>query len=323
VPIPGFYAAASVSRSPQHYATVSRPGATLSPALIAALPIGNGGGPSCPTFTPCDSNCMRTVHPCQGGSFSESCCGQGFRCESGTCVCPPPNTNCGTSCSNTQTDAGNCGSCGNNCNGGTCVAGKCDCSSVAGLSPCGTTCANFKTDSNNCGRCGNACSGLSTCHNGSCNCSGPQTWGSLSNNGCAGCSQPGVAVFSATLNNVPSGQDPLSTCQCTPGPSGAPINGRLPDRCANQTILGFIGLSTTGYWNVFEGQCSAQAQGCGSGGNSSCPNANPGCMLIGTSCYGALQFCNYCCPDRSYIQQGGWCIGYYQAPPCFTPPPDD
>jgi len=89
-------------------------------------------------------------------------------------VCQKGFTLCGSStCVNTQTDANNCGSCGNACKG-TCTNGKCDpvlaevmrnypdimvrqCS--FGLTNCGTDaspdCVNLKTDRLHCGSCGN------------------------------------------------------------------------------------------------------------------------------------------------------------------------
>lgn len=51
------------------------------------------------------------------------------------------------------------------------------------------------------------------------------------------------------------------------------------------------------------------------GGNPSPP---PGCQFVGTQCRGAIQSCKYCCGDgRSYTQSCGWCVGWYDAPPCF------
>jgi hypothetical protein len=167
--MPGFTAGASLARSASIYVTGLSLGTTSSQLVLPALPISGGGGTgvgtNCPTFGPCDSNCMRTVHPCKGGSFSETCCLPGFRCESGTCVCPAPNTNCGTTCTNTQTDPNNCGSCGHSCNGGSCVGGRCNCSSAPGLTLCGNTCVNLQTDPANCGSCGNVCPPGTTCGN--------------------------------------------------------------------------------------------------------------------------------------------------------------
>ena len=272
---------------------------------------------------------MRTVScPCTGGEFSGILLRHGFplpveRILQGSC--PAPNTvwrHSDMHATFVRTDANNCGTCGNSCNGGSCVGGKCDCSTAAGLTLCGTTCVNLQTDPNNCGACGNKCSGLTTCQGGKCTCAGNQTWGSLSLS-CVGCDAPLVGIYSASLNNIPAGQDPIATCHCTPGPPGTPINGRLPDSCTQQTILGLIGLSTTGSWRVpAVTQCSQQAQGCGGTVSTLPPPAKPGCWFNGTACYGVIQECNYCCTDApSYTEQCGNCIGYWQAPSCYTPPP--
>jgi hypothetical protein len=53
-----------------------------------------------------------------------------------------------------------------------------------------------------------------------------------------------------------------------------------------------------------------------SGGGS--PNPPPGCWLVGTQCRGTFQSCKYCCGDgRSYTESCGWCVGWYDAPPCY------
>jgi hypothetical protein len=43
----------------------------------------------------------------------------------------------------------------------------------------------------------------------------------------------------------------------------------------------------------------------------------PGCYFAGTSCYGAIQTCKFCCGDGTeYTEQCGWCVGVWMAPPC-------
>jgi hypothetical protein len=245
MPTPGFSAASSLSPPQQRYANAS-----FSAAVVPALTNGNGGGvgPNCPTFTPCDSNCMRTVHPCQGGSFSESCCLPGFRCESGTCVCPAPSSNCGTSCSNTQTDPNNCGSCGHSCNGSSCVGGACNCSS-AGLTLCGGTCVNVQSDAGNCGSCGHQCIAGVPCVAGLCQCPQGQTWSDVQTQ-CNGA----VRQITATLNGPPGGSASIDMCYCTLGPAGTLAASLTPDQCTQAHILGIAG-SVTGIWNVPDSTC--------------------------------------------------------------------
>lgn len=48
------------------------------------------------------------------------------------------------------------------------------------------------------------------------------------------------------------------------------------------------------------------------------PPAPPGCYFIGTSCAGFVQTCHYRCGEGKCVSQGcGWCVGYWQAPPCI------
>ncbi len=79
-------------------------------------------------------------------------------------------TECSGLCTNTQTDVGNCGHCGNSCStmgaSAECVGGACVCNADAGSSLCGSTCVDTLTDPNNCGACGHTCQVLGT--NGGC-----------------------------------------------------------------------------------------------------------------------------------------------------------
>ncbi|HZL17991.1 MAG TPA: LamG-like jellyroll fold domain-containing protein, partial [Polyangia bacterium] len=79
-------------------------------------------------------------------------------CSSSICAaCPALQTACGGSCTTTDTDNNNCGSCGHVCNtagGESCVSGVCACSSGT---DCSGSCTVTATDPNNCGACGLAC----------------------------------------------------------------------------------------------------------------------------------------------------------------------
>ncbi len=80
-------------------------------------------------------------------------------CAAGVCSCPGATpTNCSGTCSDTTSDAFNCGSCGHVCNSGggeTCMTSSCGC--VTGTD-CSTVCINTTTDASNCGGCATPCS---------------------------------------------------------------------------------------------------------------------------------------------------------------------
>ena len=92
---------------------------------------------------------------------------------SGMCVCPTGKVDCDGTCRDTQTDANNCGTCGNVCAAGSvCNAGAC-CTPFCGLSTCGSNrCGG------SCGECpsGSMCFGLNVrqcvtaaqCQSGTC-----------------------------------------------------------------------------------------------------------------------------------------------------------
>ncbi|WP_298798319.1 hypothetical protein [uncultured Pseudonocardia sp.] len=52
-------------------------------------------------------------------------------------------------------------------------------------------------------------------------------------------------------------------------------------------------------------------------GGGDVPDPMPGCAFVGTECRVGYQTCKYCCGNgQSYTRQCGWCIGWYDAPPC-------
>ena len=85
----------------------------------------------------------------------------------GTCTAANPFTGCATGatcctpkgaaafCTNTNTDAKNCGACGNVC-------------PTANPNCCAGKCTNTQTDNNNCGKCGTVCASGKTCKAGVC-----------------------------------------------------------------------------------------------------------------------------------------------------------
>jgi len=55
-------------------------------------------------------------------------------------------------------------------------------------------------------------------------------------------------------------------------------------------------------------------------GGGGVPAPKPGCFFVGTECRVGYQTCKYCCGGgngQSYTVPCGWCIGWYDAPPCI------
>jgi hypothetical protein len=153
-------------------------------------------------FLNCD---MNRVNGCETGFSTANCGACGTRCGSnegcnaaGDCQCgagasapsgeactgATPDC-CGSACTDLQSDAANCGACGNRCGPGeTCAAGRCTCGGARGAvgsgeacvggTPdcCGTTCVNVANNTTNCGACGNVCGANETCSSGQCTCGG-------------------------------------------------------------------------------------------------------------------------------------------------------
>src|SRR5262249_44845244 len=85
-------------------------------------------------------------------------------------TCNQGLTVCNGICRNLQTDAANCGACGNACPmGHQCVQGACKGNGCGqGLTQCGNACVNLQTDAANCGACGQACAQGQQCTQGNC-----------------------------------------------------------------------------------------------------------------------------------------------------------
>jgi hypothetical protein len=102
----------------------------------------------------CNGAC---VDPTDESYDCETCgCINGGVCQNGTCQCTNGQTYCKDICTYIDTDANNCGTCGNVCPPGQCcVGGQC-------------VQKNLKTDPNNCGSCGTVCYSYGCCDDGKC-----------------------------------------------------------------------------------------------------------------------------------------------------------
>jgi Stigma-specific protein, Stig1 len=310
------------------------PSLHLSSALTGGGGTGSGGGgvgATCPTLGPCDSTCHRWFYPCTGEPTYPSCCNPGFTCVTGdTCICPAPKTDCGTSCTNIQTDSTNCGACGNICptnpsNPGTratCVGGQCECGSV-GLSKCSNFCVDTQTDPNNCGSCGKQCMPGVGCVGGLCQCPQGQTWKNVQTY----CYEPGDILQPGPLRHVtaqlvappkPGPPATIDMCYCTRGPDGTVAANITPGTCSSDLIA---------TWDIVDPTCCTYNFGdsvpCGSvccppelccGGDTCCDPpkrcCDNQCLDLGTSqnCRGCGDVCaagttctnGRCCPPNTF-----------------------
>jgi hypothetical protein len=106
-------------------------------------------------------------------------------CQDGRCLsedeadaagkCSPGETFCNLEdgyCADLQTDALNCGACGNMCPVNNCSGGVCGGGGIQNCAPpfavCGDACVDTSSDQLNCGTCGKACAAGETCQQGSC-----------------------------------------------------------------------------------------------------------------------------------------------------------
>jgi hypothetical protein len=83
--------------------------------VVDAANDADAGGPDGSTCGVASSACC-SGNVCNGGST----------CQAGVCACLAPKSGCGGSCVDLASDPKNCGTCGHDCLGGTCSAGKCD-----------------------------------------------------------------------------------------------------------------------------------------------------------------------------------------------------
>ncbi len=135
----------------------------------------NAGGICCPLGSVnCNGVCTDLTNPSTCGTTCQDAgpCQPGEVCSAGTCnvdcsanVQNP--TNCSGTCTNTQTDENNSGTCGHICAAGqTCSGGICGACPAASPTECEApinACVNPTIDSANCGDCGTFCAGGEHC----------------------------------------------------------------------------------------------------------------------------------------------------------------
>ncbi len=151
----------------------------------------------------------------------------GYACSSG-CVAPF-NARCSSVCVDTNTDARNCGACGNVCPTGVrgtpaCVMGRCTLTCTTGYGDCDGNPANgcetvTTTNVNHCGMCGNVClpgpSGAPLCTAGVCSIScaaGTGNCDGMAANGCETDTRTSVMNCGTCGNACPARANSTSTC---------------------------------------------------------------------------------------------------------------
>ncbi|MFO0559030.1 MAG: hypothetical protein U0269_13530 [Polyangiales bacterium] len=194
-------------------------------------------------FANCDSiasngceSALNTAMNC--GSCGTRCSGSTPMCDgaTGRCVstCPPGQTQCGTSCVDTNTSPLHCGGCGSPCatpanSTAVCASGTCSSVCVAGFANCDSLPANgcevnTNTNTSHCGRCSNPCPARAnatvTCAAGSCGFTCLSGFGDCDGNAANGCE--------TSLTRDPAN---CGRCGVSCGPNGACINGSTTPTC--------------------------------------------------------------------------------------------
>jgi hypothetical protein len=144
--------------------------------------------------------------------------------DSGT-TCAAPQTSCGGVCVNLQTDAMNCGKCGNKC-AVACSSGMCVATCPMGTTNCGGSCVDTKVDPNNCGTCGKVCGNGQTCVAGACTCGATVSFSSQV--------QP-IFTASCTAAACHGGIMPAQGLDLTAGKSYSLLVGHAASECSNRT----------------------------------------------------------------------------------------
>jgi hypothetical protein len=194
----------------------------------------------------CTASTYQAPGTCSAGACAlppTQACPNGQSCSGNTCACAPPMTTCSGSCLNPQTDASNCGGCGQACSASngtsTCTTGACsmascaagylDCSASENVSRDGCE-THAAVDVSNCGQCGKTCpsdwaNATPTCTGSVCGhqCAAP--WENCDSNTANGCE--------ANLNT-----DALNCGHC-----GNPCSSTV---CRSQTCLTTARYGNTG-----------------------------------------------------------------------------
>ena len=207
------------------------PPATALAIVLAGCPgpsvgglFGNGGSSGASTTSTSGTGGASTTSATGSGAGQTSSTGAG--------TCLSPMLVCGGQCTDVETDASNCGACGNVCMpGATCAAGQCTCPS--GQVICNGACTDLGSDSSNCGGCNQVCAAGLACSGGTCACP----------SGESSCAGAGCVDLSTDPQNCghcghicPNGDGCMNgSCGCPSGsttcPSGCVDTNTDPQNC--------------------------------------------------------------------------------------------
>jgi hypothetical protein len=199
----------------------------------------------------------------------------------------PGATLCGSSCTNTDFDPANCGTCGNACpTGQLCSAGVCGLTCGGGSTLCTDKCVDAQNDPANCGTCGTACASGEVCSAGSCglNCAGGSTK----------CTDKCVDVNSDPANCGACGTACPTGQVCSAGTCGLSCVGGTTlctDKCTNTNQdpanCGTCGTVCQGGQVCDNGTCALNCSGGSTKCGSACVDTNTdsaNCGTCGTAC---------------------------------------
>ena len=163
-------------------------------APSASAMFGGEGGPVDAAPTPAQGD--------EGGAIANAAttdgpCAVGVRCD--------------TSCTDTNSDPGNCGACDRACgDGSVCSDGLCQATCGAGFTSCSGACVDLTSSPSHCGACGASCGTGLSCQNGQCLCPGITCRGQCVDqttdpHNCGGCGYGCAFIFTDDAGLLPQG----------------------------------------------------------------------------------------------------------------------
>jgi hypothetical protein len=192
-----------------------------------------------------EKNCPPGRQACRG-----KCCPKGARCKHGKCHCRRGRKRCGKHCVSLQSDAKNCGSCGNACGPGeTCVEGTC----TSPQATCSDGVKNGAETDVDCG--GPDCPG---CQNGLDCSAGTDCASGFCQGGV--CAQPAPTCSDGIKNEGETDVD-CGGPNCPPCATGKACESGTD--CVSGTCSGGICVCVLKTCADYPGQCGTLPNGCG------------------------------------------------------------